>query len=170
VFKVWFPDATAVDVLLHTKSGNPETHRMTKSNAGYHSVTIPHVTAGALYAYLVDGKGPYPDPASRYQPDGVHGRSQVVDPAAFVWSDQDWKGLELEDTVVYELHVGTFTEPGTFQAAHEKLPMLKDLGVTAIELMPLADFAGSRNCGATTAWLLLPQPAATALRTIFDSW
>jgi maltooligosyltrehalose trehalohydrolase len=152
VFKVWSPDAMAVDVILDSKNGDskngdPETHRMTKSNSGYHSVTLPHVTAGALYAYRVDSAGPYPDPASRYQPEGVHGRSQVVDPAAFVWSDQDWKGLELEDTVIYELHVGTFTEGGTFQAAREKLPLLKELGVTAIGLMPLADFAGNRNWG-----------------------
>lgn len=148
LFRVWAPEAARVEVVIERRRGaTPEIHSLEKADCGVHSATVSGIGPGALYAYCVDGHGPYPDPASRYQPDGVHGRSQVIDPAAFTWTDLDWKGLELEDTVLYELHIGTFTPGGTFYSAAAKLPLLKDLGVTAIELMPVADFAGSRNWG-----------------------
>jgi len=102
---------------------------------------------GSLYQLYVDGQGPFPDPASRYQPQGVHGPSAIVDPASYRWQDGGWRGIALEDVVFYELHVGTFSAEGTFRAAVEKLGYLKELGVTAVELMPLADFAGDRNWG-----------------------
>ena len=103
--------------------------------------------AGDRYRYAIDGRGPFPDPASRYQPEGVHGPSEVVDPGQFRWSDRAWKGLTPEELVVYELHVGTFSPEGTFEGVAKRLETLRDLGVTAIELMPLADFAGCRSWG-----------------------
>ncbi len=102
---------------------------------------------GTPYAFYVDGQGPFPDPASRYQPKGVHGSSVIVDPASFEWHDSDWRGLALQDIIIYELHVGAFTPEGTFRSAAAKLPYLKDLGINTIELMPLSDFPGSRNWG-----------------------
>jgi maltooligosyltrehalose trehalohydrolase len=108
------------------------------------------------YRYRLDGDGPFPDPASRYQPDGVHGPSLTVDPDAFRWSDQRWTGVTLRELVLYELHVGTFSPSGTFSGVTERLAYLKDLGVTGIELMPLADFPGSRNWGYDGAALFAP--------------
>jgi len=106
--------------------------------------------------YLLDGAGPYPDPCSRFQPQGVHGPSSVVDPAAFEWSDRDWRGVPLERAVIYELHAGTFTPAGTFAGVTERLPDLADLGVTVVELMPVADFPGSRNWGYDGVSLFAP--------------
>ncbi|HEX2738945.1 MAG TPA: malto-oligosyltrehalose trehalohydrolase, partial [Rubrobacter sp.] len=103
--------------------------------------------AGARYLYRIDGTQEVPDPASRYQPDDVHGASQVVNPAAFVWEDEHWKGRPWEETALYELHVGSFSPEGTFAGVKEKLDHLVDLGVTAIELMPLSEFPGRRNWG-----------------------
>jgi maltooligosyltrehalose trehalohydrolase len=111
------------------------------------SAVVEGARAGDRYAYSIDGADPLPDPASRFQPDGVHGWSEIVDPSAFTWNDDDWDGLDPRRAVIYELHVGTFTPEGTFAAAIAKIPHLVDLGVTAIELMPLADFAGARNWG-----------------------
>jgi maltooligosyltrehalose trehalohydrolase len=102
---------------------------------------------GDRYRYQIDDQTALPDPASRFQPEGVHGPSEVVDPNQFVWSDGGWMGLERNDLVLYELHVGTFTPEGTFEAATQRLPYLAHLGVTAVELMPLADFPGCRNWG-----------------------
>ena len=115
--------------------------------------------AGDRYAYAIDDGDPKPDPASRFQPDGVHAWSEIVDPAAFHWTDGDWRGLDPRRTIVYELHVGTFTPEGTFASAAAKLPYLADLGVTAIELMPLADFAGARNWGYDGVALFAPSRA-----------
>jgi maltooligosyltrehalose trehalohydrolase len=143
-FRVWAPVAQRVDVVL-TETGqhyalDPEPH-------GYFSRDIAGVAPGTLYAYRVDHAALRPDPASRAQPSGVHGPSMVVDPGAFTWSDHDWHGLALEDLIIYELHVGTATPAGTFEALIERLDALVDLGVTAIELMPVADFPGERNWG-----------------------
>lgn len=120
---------------------------MTKLADGYFTALVLGVKPGSQYSFYVDGRGPFPDPASRFQPEGVHGPSVVVDPRSFVWHDDDWVGIALQDAVFYELHIGTFTCEGTYQAAAKKLGYLKDLGITAIELMPLADFAGDRNWG-----------------------
>jgi maltooligosyltrehalose trehalohydrolase len=102
---------------------------------------------GDLYGYRVDGQGPFPDPASRRQPAGVHGPSQIVDPQAFRWSDAAWRGIPRAELVLYELHVGTFTPEGTFAAAADRLADLAGLGITAVQLMPVADFPGRRNWG-----------------------
>jgi maltooligosyltrehalose trehalohydrolase len=146
VFRVWAPDAEAVDLVLE-RPDQPSVHPMVNYADGYFSIRVPHVAPGDLYRFRVDGRGPFPDPASRWQPQGVHGPSAVVDPAAYSWRDEQWTGIPLKDLVLYELHTGTFTPAGTFRAAEEKLPELVDLGVNAVELMPVADFAGNRNWG-----------------------
>jgi maltooligosyltrehalose trehalohydrolase len=110
-------------------------------------VTIPGVRPGHNYSLLFEDGRLRPDPLSRSQPQGVHGPSQVVDPDAFIWSDQDWKGSALPEFILYELHVGTFTPEGTFASAILKLDYLRDLGITAVELMPVGEFPGSRNWG-----------------------
>jgi len=109
------------------------------------------------YFLVLDETRQRPDPVSRWQPQGVHGPSRIVDPAAFAWSDQDWTGLPLEDYVLYELHIGTFTPEGTFEGVIGKLPYLRDLGITAIELMPVAEFPGGRNWGYDGVCLYAPQ-------------
>ncbi|MCC6393877.1 MAG: malto-oligosyltrehalose trehalohydrolase [Bryobacterales bacterium] len=145
-FRVWAPEARSVEVVLESEGGG-SAHAMAQGVDGFHAATLPGVGAGARYRYRVDGRGPFPDPASRYQPEGVHGPSEVVDWRHFAWTDGGWKGLDLAETVVYELHTGTFTSEGTFAGAAAKLPYLKELGVTAVELMPVADFPGRRNWG-----------------------
>jgi maltooligosyltrehalose trehalohydrolase len=102
---------------------------------------------GALYRFLLDGAGPFPDPASRFQPHGPDGPSEVIDPAAFEWSDRDWPGIELPGQVLYELHVGTFSPEGTWTGAAGRLGHLADLGVTLVELMPVGEFDGSFGWG-----------------------
>jgi maltooligosyltrehalose trehalohydrolase len=146
-FRVFAPERTRVELVW--EGGGPPTPPLPleRDPAGYWSGFARGAGAGALYRYRLDGEGPFPDPASRYQPYGVHGPSQVVDPASFPWTDSLWRGVGLEELVVYELHVGTFTPAGTFAGAAGRLEDLKHLGVTAIELMPLADFPGRRNWG-----------------------
>ncbi len=112
---------------------------------------------GARYLYVLDGERERPDPASRAQPDGVHGPSEVVDTGAFAWTDEGWRGLALRNMVIYELHVGAFTPEGTFDAIISRLERLRDLGVTAVELMPVASFPGSWNWGYDGVALFAPQ-------------
>ena len=152
-FRLWAPDAREVRVVIE---GGGE-FVLRPEPGGYHAAVVPGLAAGARYRYLVDGRGPYPDPASRYQPAGVWGPSEVCpDGARFPWSDQAWRCPGADDLVLYELHVGTFTPEGTFEAARRRLSYLRDLGVTAIELMPVADFPGSRNWGYDAAALFAP--------------
>ena len=113
---------------------------------GYHEVTIEGVAPGARYKLRLDGREERPDPASRLQPEGVHGASEIVG-RDFAWKDGQWRGLALKDYVIYELHVGTFTNEGTFDAIIGRLDELRELGVTAIELLPIAQFPGTRNWG-----------------------
>jgi len=120
---------------------------MTRAEQGYWRTEIENVFPGARYLYQLNGEKERPDPASRYQPDGVHGLSQIVDPSEFLWEDGEWKGTRLQDLVIYELHVGTFTREGTFDAIIPYLGYLRDIGVNAIELMPVAQFPGARNWG-----------------------
>jgi maltooligosyltrehalose trehalohydrolase len=143
-FLVWAPHATRVEVSI----ADPQNRKilMQSIGSGYFHGVVEGVSAGALYRYRLDNDKERPDPASRYQPHGVHGPSQVVD-NRFDWSDSEWRGLALEKYVFYELHTGAFTPQGTFEAAIPRLPALKDLGVTAIELMPVAQFPGNRNWG-----------------------
>lgn len=145
-FRVWAPEVARAEVVIESP-GEAAAHAMSRGAEGFHEATLPGVDAGALYRYRLDGRGPFPDPASRFQPQGVHGPSQVVDWRHYPWGDGRWAGLALEDTILYELHVGTFTPPGTFRSAASRLSELKELGVTAVELMPVADFPGRWNWG-----------------------
>ncbi len=142
-FSVWAPAANRVVVDI---IDGPQGVAMEKQPGGFHRVVIDGVAAGARYVYRVDGGPGRPDPASRFQPDGVHGPSQVVDPA-FVWNDADWQGPERDELIIYELHVGAFTELGTYLSAIDRLDELVDLGITAVELMPVAASAGRWNWG-----------------------
>jgi maltooligosyltrehalose trehalohydrolase len=151
-FRVWAPEAAIVSVVREGHEDFP----MGKSPEGYFSATIEGCSAGDLYRFRVDDRGLFPDPASRCQPQGVHGPSQVIDPAGFKWSDPNWSGIAREDLVLYELHIGTFTSTGTFQSAKAMLPALRDLGITAVELMPVADFAGAHNWGYDGVALFAP--------------
>jgi maltooligosyltrehalose trehalohydrolase len=122
-------------------------------------VSVPDAKPGQRYTLVLDGCLERPDPVSRFQPLGVHGPSEIVDPNAFPWRDQDWKGLPLERYIIYELHIGTFTPEGTFEGVINKIPDLKDLGVTAIELMPVAEFPGARSWGYDGVDLFAPHSA-----------
>src|SRR5207253_7232913 len=124
---------------------------------GIFEIRVEGVAAGADYMYLIDGERERPDPISRSQPRGVHAQSRVVDPHAFQWTDQEWHGVPLKDFLIYELHTGTFTPEGTFEAIIPQLPYLKSLGVTAVELMPVAEFPGGRNWGYDGTYLYAPQ-------------
>ncbi len=144
-FRVWAPNASQMELRLLTPQSR--TVPLAQADGGYWQATVEDVAPGALYVYRIDGARDRPDPASRYQPDGVHGPSQVVARAEFAWTDQVWRGLPLEQYIIYELHVGTFTPEGTFEAMIPHLPGLRELGVTAIELMPVVQFPGPRNWG-----------------------
>ncbi len=145
-FSVWAPSATLVEVEL-TGDGRTESHCMVRGSDGVHGATVRRVPAGSDYNYRLDGGPGRPDPVSRWRPQGVHGPTRVVDPAAFQWRDAEWRGLEMADLAIYELHVGTFTPAGTFDGVVEQLPALRELGVTALEIMPVAEFPGGRNWG-----------------------
>jgi maltooligosyltrehalose trehalohydrolase len=144
-FAVWAPLRDRVEV----KIVSPEERivPMERDERGYWRVEVSGILPGARYLYRLDnGKG-RPDPASRFQPEGVHGPSQVVDHASFSWEDAGWAGLSLQDYILYELHTGTFTQEGTFDAIIPRLDYLKEIGITAIELMPVTQFPGTRNWG-----------------------
>ena len=143
-FRVWAPEAREVE--LHLVAPDDRRVPMRKVEAGYHVAVVEEVEPGADYLFRLDGQDERPDPASRWQPGGVHGPSRILDPR-FEWSDDAWFGLPLRDYIIYELHVGTFDPAGTFDAVVAHLPELKELGVTAIELMPVAQFPGTRNWG-----------------------
>jgi maltooligosyltrehalose trehalohydrolase len=118
-----------------------------ESTDGVFSASVKGIGAGTDYLYVLDGEKERPDPVSRFQPHGVHGPSRVIDPDAFKWNDSAWKGLALEAYVIYEFHIGTFTPKGTFESTIEKLTHLRETGITAIEIMPVAQFPGARNWG-----------------------
>jgi maltooligosyltrehalose trehalohydrolase len=155
-FRVWAPERRTVALVLEVPGKEPTAPALERDRDGYWSALVPGLPAGALYRYRLDGEGPFPDPASRFQPEGVHGPSRVVDPSRFAWQATGWTGISLEDLVVYELHVGTFSPEGTFEGAASRLEHLRDLGVTAVELMPLGDFPGRRNWGYDGVSLFAP--------------
>src|SRR5579859_799001 len=144
-FRVWAPRVHTMSVEIVGPSGRSVAMR--RSDDGFFDVEIPGVGHGADYFYVLDGAKKRPDPRSRWQPSGVHGPSRVYGHDSFAWSDRDFGGIDPLGLVVYELHVCTFTPEGTFAAIIPKLPYLRDLGVTAIELMPVAQFPGDRNWG-----------------------
>src|SRR5438876_736181 len=143
VFRAWAPRCRTLDVVVEGR----RPLAMTRQDDGLFEGVVAALPAATRYQYRLDGERYRPDPASRFQPEGVHGPSMVVNPASFPWTDQAFTGHALADLVIYELHVGTFTAAGTFEAIVPHLPNLVELGVTAVELMPVAEFPGSRNWG-----------------------
>jgi maltooligosyltrehalose trehalohydrolase len=154
VFRVWAPRAEGL--ALKILGDEPRTFTLEPAGGGVFEARAEGFAAGADYFYVVNGEE-RPDPVSRSQPHGVHGPSRVVAPEKFAWTDAGWRGIALKDYVVYELHTGTFTPEGTFEAVIPKLAHLKSLGVTAVELMPVAEFPGGRNWGYDGAHLYAPQ-------------
>ncbi|MBV9774877.1 MAG: glycogen debranching protein GlgX [Gemmatimonadetes bacterium] len=145
-FRVWAPGHQRVDVVVYGSRGE-SVYTMGSEGEGYFAARVSGIGAGARYRYRLDGGDAFPDPASRSQPEGVHGPSEVVDPAAFAWSDEEWRGIPLEEMVIYEVHVGTVTPEGTFDALVGRLDDVAELGVTALEIMPVAEFSGERGWG-----------------------
>lgn len=144
-FRVWAPEQRSIDVVLYGE--RERIIPLDREPDGYFSGFAPGVRAGARYKFRVNGGEAYPDPASRYQPEGPHHASQVIDPSAFQWTDTAWRGAAPLGQVLYEMHIGTFTPDGTFAAAAEKLEFLRDTGITVIEVMPLSEFPGGFGWG-----------------------
>jgi maltooligosyltrehalose trehalohydrolase len=153
-FNVWAPDARHVELQIEQARG-PRRLTLERASGGYHTITTL-APPGTRYAYVIDGDGPWPDPCSRFQPDGPHGPSEVVDTGRFAWTDAAWRGVSMAGQVFYELHIGAFTSAGTYEAARGELPRLKTLGITTIELMPVAEFPGRFNWGYDGVQLFAP--------------
>src|SRR5690349_19614804 len=155
-FRVWAPKRRDVEVVFENDAA--PTLRLTREPDGHFSGLSPDARAGMLYRFRLDGDGSYlyPDPVSRYQPQGVHGPSQVVDPRGFRWTDDRWPGIGAAGQVLYEMHIGTFTREGTWDAAARELQELKDLGVTCLEVMPVNEFAGRFGWGYDGVQLFAP--------------
>jgi maltooligosyltrehalose trehalohydrolase len=145
--RVWAPKRRTVEVVVERASSAPLVVPLSSDAEGFFSGYVEGVTAGDRYWYQLDGAHRRPDPVSRFQPDGPHGPSQIVDPSRFAWTDARWKGLGPAGQVLYELHVGTFTPEGTWASAATKLELLTDTGITVIEMMPVADFPGRWGWG-----------------------
>src|ERR1700712_4025059 len=151
-FRLWAPNQTKVSLVLNEGSRVP----MTRAEDGWHELTSPTCKAGTLYSFFLEDGLAVPDPASRFQPADVHGPSEVIDPAGYAWDDDSWRGRPWEECIVYELHIGAFTQQGTFRSAIERLDYLAELGITAIEIMPVADFPGDRNWGYAGVLIFAP--------------
>jgi 1,4-alpha-glucan branching enzyme/maltooligosyltrehalose trehalohydrolase len=154
-FRLWAPAAERVEVCLGSGAAEA-TLQMAAEPEGWFGLVTELATVGTRYRFRIDGGQEVPDPASRFQPEDVHGPSEVVDPQAWSWADGDWRGRPWQDAVIYELHVGSFSEQGNLAGVRDKLDYLVGLGVTAIELMPVADFPGQRNWGYDGVYLFAP--------------
>jgi maltooligosyltrehalose trehalohydrolase len=155
--KVWAPRARHV---VEVDLGNGARRQAMEARPdGWYWADLPGLGAGDDYGFVVDGRGPFPDPRSPYQPDGVHGLSRLVDHASFEWTDSSWAGADPRDGVIYELHVGTFSPRGDFHGVVERLDHLVELGVTTVELMPVCEFAGRHNWGYDGVHLFAPHHA-----------
>jgi maltooligosyltrehalose trehalohydrolase len=154
VIRVWAPLPKKVEVQSGKKA-----FPLTRQPNGWWTGSLPTPAAQTDYGFLLDGEGPFPDPRSSWQPHGIHGLSRVVDHSSFSWTDQKWQAPPLSSAIIYELHIGTFTVDGTFQAAIEKLDHLTALGVTHVELMPVNEFSGSRGWGYDGVDLFAPHHA-----------
>lgn len=146
-FCVWAPRPKKVEVVLEAGPGAPAALQLNPQAGGYFSGLVPQAAEGTCYRFRLNDADCFPDPASRYQPNGPHGASQVVDPSGYRWNDNGWQGVGIEGQVIYEMHIGTFTKDGTWQSAREELAELADLGVTVLEVMPVADFPGRFGWG-----------------------
>ena len=171
-FRVWAPKAQRVDLVLEgsaAKIPGQEFHALASEKGGYFSGSA-NAGAGACYRFRVNDKS-YPDPASRFQPDGPHGPSCIVDPAGFRWTDSHWPGVILKGQIIYEMHIGTFTKEGTWRAAAQQLEELAHIGITVIEMMPVADFPGKFGWGYDGVDLFAPSHlygAPDDLRSFID--
>lgn len=145
-FRLWAPGIRSPELILVRAHGSASFPLSAEAD-GWFELTTDEAEPGTYYRYRLEDGTEVPDPASRFQPQDVHGPSEVIDPEAWEWSDDTWRGRPWEEAVIYELHVGTFTRRGNYSGVRERLGYLRDLGVTAVELMPLADFAGRRNWG-----------------------
>lgn len=143
-FRVWAPRSRSIEVVFEDKRAS---FALTAEGDGYFSGHAARVGSGTTYKYAMDGGEAYPDPASRFQPQGVHGFSEIIDSESFRWTDGKWPGVRLEGQVIYELHLGTFTKGGTWRSAAEKLTYLRDTGITLIEVLPVAEFPGRFGWG-----------------------
>jgi maltooligosyltrehalose trehalohydrolase len=146
-FRVWAPRRKQVEVVVSSDSAAEQAWPLDRETSGHFSGLVAGAKAGDLYRFRLDGGSLFPDPASRFQPQGPHGPSQVVDPAHFEWTDSQWRGATLEGQVIYEMHAGTFTREGTWEAARRELPELAAVGITIVEIMPVADFPGRFGWG-----------------------
>lgn len=145
-FTVWAPFCSRMELKLFLRGGH-KLIAMEDDGLGYFHAEVSNISSGTRYAYVLDGKKERPDPVSRFQPEGVHGPSSIVDPDDFKWKDNGWKGVSMRDMIFYEAHIGTFSPEGTFDGAIKKLPYLKKLGITCLEIMPVAQAPGRRNWG-----------------------
>ena len=145
--RVWAPECRLVELVTKDDSGAAIDSPLDSEGNGYFSGFIQNVLPGTKYRFRLDNGDAFPDPASRFQPEGPHGPSVMIDPTTFVWHDDGWQGIHLADQVLYELHVGTFTHEGTFAAAIDRLGDLSDVGVTTIEVMPVGEFPGRFGWG-----------------------
>jgi maltooligosyltrehalose trehalohydrolase len=150
-FRVWADSRKTVSVVT-----NQTEHVLDPEGDGYFQGHIPTVGEGDLYWFALDGEGPFPDPASRFQPQGPHGPSQIANPDKFEWIDRSWAGIKLPGQVIYEMHIGTFTPAGTWRSAISELPALAQLGITLVEVMPVAEFRGSFGWGYDGVGLFAP--------------
>ncbi len=157
-FRVWAPARQRAELILHaTEPTAGNTTALESVTAGYFEGFVAQAKAGDRYAFRLDNEDYlYPDPASRYQPEGPSAPSEIVDPNTFRWHDQEWRGRQLKGQVIYEVHIGTFTLAGTFQSAITELPALQELGITTLEVMPLADFPGNFGWGYDGVCLYAP--------------
>lgn len=168
-FRLWAPQLRQAAVSILGEA--PRTVLM-KAEAEGEFAVVAEAVPGQDYMYVLEGARRRPDPVSRWQPDGVHGPSRIVDPNAFQWADGDWAGLPLKDYILYELHTGTFSPAGTFEGIIPRLPYLRELGITAVELMPVAEFPGRRNWGYDGVCLYAPQSTyggPAGLKTLVDA-
>ena len=151
-FRVWAPEHRLLRVIFE---GGSEL-LLNKEKHGYFSGFFPDVGEGARYAFEVDGQGPFPDPVARFQPEGPHKFSQVVDPTRYAWTDSAWQGITIEGQIIYEMHIGTFTREGTYRTALKHLPVLAEMGISVLEIMPVADFPGEFGWGYDGVSLFAP--------------
>jgi malto-oligosyltrehalose trehalohydrolase len=155
-FRLFAPDSQRVNLSLE---GSDKTIPMLSRGDGWYEITTTCARPGTRYTFVLEDESEVPDPASRYQPKDLDGPSEVIDPREYAWHDGDWKGRPWEETVLYELHIGTYTKEGTFESAASRLGHLEDLGITAVELMCVADFSGNRNWGYDGALFYAPDSA-----------
>ncbi|MBI1912985.1 MAG: malto-oligosyltrehalose trehalohydrolase [Deltaproteobacteria bacterium] len=157
-FRIWAPKAKKVEALFENGKAEAsiENAELIPEGDGYFSAFVKQAAKGTLYRYRLDEKDAYPDPASRFQPQGPHGPSEVIDPFEFKWTDKTWKGVNLKGQIIYEMHIGTFTKEGTWEAAARELKELARIGITTVEVMPISEFPGRFGWGYDGTYLYSP--------------